>query len=125
MIQKFSVWAKIFRDWLQNPLSVLMLVGTISFGAVLIDGTLFRLWSLARDRDQLEGRLVSLKQSITDKEMKLTQSNRPEFIERQARENLDFVRDGDLVFIFSNNDSGNDSGSGSAVDGSLPQNAAR
>lgn len=123
MIQKFSVWAKIFRDWLQNPVSVLVLVGTISFGAVLIDGTLFRLWSLARDRDQLEERLVSLKQSITDKEMKLTQSNRPEFIERQAREKLDFVRDGDLVFIFSNNDSGSDSGA--AANGSLPQNAAR
>ncbi|MDZ4081405.1 MAG: septum formation initiator family protein [Bdellovibrionales bacterium] len=121
MIQKFSVWAKIFRDWLQNPVSVLVLVGTVSFGAVLIDGTLFRLWSLARDRDQLEERLVSLKQSITDKEMKLTQSNRPEFIERQARENLDFVRDGDLVFIFSNNDGD----SNSAANGSLPQNAAR
>ena len=121
MIKNFAVWAKIFRDWLQNPVSVLVIVGTISFGAVLVDGTLFRLWSLARDRDQLTDRLVSLKKSIADKEKRFTESNRPEFIERQARESLDFVRDGDLVFIFSNSDTD----SGAVADGSLPQNAAR
>jgi cell division protein FtsB len=121
MIQRFSILAKVFRDWLQNPISVLIIVGTVSVGAVTLDGTLFRLWSLARDRDQLEERIVSLKQSIADKEQRVTQSNRPEFIERQARENLDFVRDGDLVFIFSNNDVE----SGPVPNGSLPQNAAR
>ncbi|MBN8539672.1 MAG: septum formation initiator family protein [Deltaproteobacteria bacterium] len=121
MIEKFSTWAKIFRDWLQSPLSVLMIVGTISFGAVLVDGTLFRLWSLARDRDQLMDRLVSLKKSIADKEKRFAESHRPEFIERQARENLDFVRDGDLVFIFSNSDAD----LGAVANGSLPQNAAR
>lgn len=121
MIQKLSVWAKVFRDWLQSPVSVLVIVGMIAFGAVLLDGTLFRLWSLARDRDQLVERLVSLKQSISDKEKRLAESNRPEFIERQARENLDFVRDGDLVFIFSNNDAE----TAPFSNGSLPQNAAR
>lgn len=121
MIERLSVWARIFRDWLQSPVSVLVIVGAISFGAVTLDGTLFRLWSLARDRDQLEERLVSLKQSITDKEQRVAQSNRPEFIEREARESLDFVRDGDLVFIFSNNDGE----AGPVANGSLPQNAAR
>lgn len=115
MLSRFSVYVRAFREWLQSPLSVLLVAGALSFGAVLIDGTLFRLWSLARDRDQLENRIVDLKHSITDKEKRVAQSNRPEFIERQARESLDLVRDGDLVFIFSNSES----------DGSLPQNAAR
>ncbi len=119
MIQKLAVCARIFREWLQNPVSVLMIAGSLSFGAVLIDGTLFRLWSLARDRDQLVSRLAGLKISITEKEKRVTESNRPEFIERQARENLDFVRDGDLVFIFSNNESQGDD------HGSLLQNATR
>lgn len=121
MIRKFAQVSNAFRDGLQNPLNVLLIVGTISFSAVLIDGTLFRLWSLARDRDQLTERMESLKLSILDKEKRLKESNRPEFIERQARENLDFVRDGDLVFIFSNNDAE----SSALANGSLPQNAAR
>lgn len=105
-MKNLTIWARVFREWLQHPARVLLLVGSLAFVAVLLDGTLFRLWSLDRDRDRLVERIESLKQSIRDKEDKLAESNRPEFIERQAREQLDLVRDGDLVFIFS--DSGDD-----------------
>lgn len=105
-MKNLTIWASVFREWLQNPTRVLLVVGSLAFVAVLVDGTLFRLWSLDRDRDRLTERIESLKHSIRDKEKKLAESNRPEFIERQAREQLDLVRDGDLVFIFS--DSGDD-----------------
>jgi hypothetical protein len=85
MIASLSVWARHFREWLQNPLSVLFVACILSIGAVLVDGTLFRLWSLARDRDQLESQLTDLKSSIIEKERRLDESNRPEFIERQQR----------------------------------------
>src|SRR5689334_15022898 len=91
------------RDLLQRPMAVLIVCGVFSISAVLLDGTLFRIWSLNRDRDRLEERIASLKQSVSEKEQRILESNKPEFIERQVREQLDFVRDGDLVFVFADN----------------------
>jgi cell division protein FtsB len=89
------------RDLLQRPVAVLIICSIVVGSIILLDGTLFRIWSLNRDRDRLEGRIASLKVSVAEKEHRITESNRPEFIERQVREQLDFVRDGDLVFVFS------------------------
>ncbi|MDX9731287.1 MAG: septum formation initiator family protein [Bdellovibrionales bacterium] len=89
------------RNFLQRPLSALLVAGAFVLVAVLFDGTLFRVWSLDRDRGRLEARIEFLKGSIAEKERKIVEANQPEFIERQAREQLDFVRDGDLVFVFS------------------------
>lgn len=89
------------RELLQRPLAVLIVCSVFSLSAVLLDGTLFRIWSLNRDRTRLEGRIASLAQSVAEKEHRIVESNKPEFIERQVREQLDFVRDGDLVFVFA------------------------
>jgi cell division protein FtsB len=91
------------RDLLQRPLAVLIACVVFSLSAVLLDGTLFRIWSLNRDRARLEDRIASLKHSVAEKEQRIVESNKPEFIERQVREQLDFVRDGDLVFVFADN----------------------
>lgn len=89
------------RDLLQRPLAVLLICSVVVGSIIMLDGTLFRIWSLNRDSDRLEARIESLKGSVAEKEHRITESNRPEFIERQVREQLDFVRDGDLVFVFS------------------------
>lgn len=115
-MKNLTIWARVFREWLQHPARVLLVVGSLAFVAVLLDGTLFRLWSLDRDHDRLVARIESLRLSIRDKEKRLAESNRPEFIERQAREQLDLVRDGDLVFIFSDSDSGQEDGENSVAD---------
>ncbi len=91
------------RDLLQRPVAVLIVCVVFASSAVLLDGTLFRIWSLNRDRDRLEARIANLKQSVAEKEQRIIESNKPEFIERQVREQLDFVRDGDLVFVFADN----------------------
>lgn len=91
-----------FRHWLQNPGVVLVVSASIAFGIVLLDGTLFRIWSLDRDRDRLEERIELVKGAIIEKERHIKEASRSEFIERQARERLDLVREGDLVFVFSN-----------------------
>ncbi len=91
------------RDLLQRPLAVLIVCAVFSVSAILLDGTLFRIWSLNRDFDRLENRIASLKHSVAEKEHRILESNKPEFIERQVREQLDFVRDGDLVFVFADN----------------------
>jgi cell division protein FtsB len=89
------------RELLQRPFAVLVVSTVFALSAVVLDGTLFRIWSLNRDQTRLENRIAALRQSVADKERHLVEVNRPEFIERQAREQLDFVRDGDLVFVFS------------------------
>lgn len=89
------------RDLLQRPFAVLVIASIFAFGAVVLDGTLFRIWSLNRDHGRLEERLEALKKSVAEKEKRIIEANKPEFIERQVREQLDFVRDGDLVFVFS------------------------
>ena len=91
------------RELLQRPFAVLVVAIVFAFTVVLLDGTLFRIWGLNRDRDRLQQRIESLKKSVAEKEHRIVEANRPEFIERQAREHLDFVRDGDLVFVFSEN----------------------
>lgn len=89
-----------FRGFLQTPTLVLLVSVGLTFSALLLDGTLFRIWSLDRDRDQMESRIHALKASILKKDVLLRESSRPEFIEKQVRDRLDFVRDGDLVFVF-------------------------
>ncbi len=89
------------RDLLQRPLAVLVICSVLVGSIIVLDGTLFRIWSLNRDRDRLTARIEALKISVAEKEHRITESNRPEFIERQVREQLDFVRHGDLVFVFS------------------------
>lgn len=89
------------RDLLQRPLAVFVVSAVFACSAILLDGTLFRIWSLNRDRDRLEDRIIALKASVAEKERRIVESNKPEFIERQVRDQLDFVRDGDLVFVFA------------------------
>lgn len=88
------------RDLLQRPLAVLFICAVFALSAVTFDGTLFRIWGLSRDRDRIETRIEDLKKSVKEKEKRIVEANKPEFIERQVREQLDFVRDGDLVFVF-------------------------
>ncbi len=102
--------ARVTRSWrhvgsIRESLQVPSLVFAVSVGltllALLLDGTLFRIWALNRDQGQIEARIAELKESIRHQEAKLIESNNLDFIERQAREHFDFVRDGDLVFVFA------------------------
>ena len=96
-----GVFIRSCRDLLQRPLSVFIISSVFAIAAILLDGTLFRIWSLNRDHEKLTVRIESLKRSVAEKERRIHEANKPEFIERQVREQLDFVRAGDLVFVFS------------------------
>ena len=91
-----------FRHWLQNLGVVFVVSAAIAVGVVLLDGTLFRIWSLDRDRDRLAARIEQVKIAIIEKEHQIKETGRSDYIEQQARERLDLVREGDLVFVFSN-----------------------
>lgn len=94
----------IFRHTLEYPSIVLALCSVFVLTAVTLDGTLYRIWNLQRDDERLAARVIQLQKSVEAKQIKLNETNRPEFIEKQARQRLDYVRDGDLVFIFPDED---------------------
>jgi cell division protein FtsB len=70
-------------------------------GLMLLDGTLYRIWALNRDSQQLSERIAQLQARVSDHQRQLKAVQNPVFIEKMARERLDLVREGDLIFIFS------------------------
>jgi cell division protein FtsB len=86
---------------LQAPQKVVWIcLGLITLNLV-IDGSLFRLWSLHQDFNKLESRRVSLEQQNQKLKMQLQKAKDPAFLEREARDRFDLVSEGDLVFVFS------------------------
>lgn len=64
------------------------------------DGVLWRLWGLQRDQDRLEMEISQMRGQIRQLDKNLIEAKDPAFIERQARDRLDLVRENDLVFVF-------------------------
>lgn len=80
---------------------MLWLCGLLIVSNLVADGSLFRLWSLYRDRVQLEQNLQALQTRSQDLKMKLQKAKEPGFIEKEARDRFDLVSRGDLVFVFT------------------------
>lgn len=68
---------------------------------LVVDGSLFHLWTLYRDhrRIQHDIQVLELKNQSLKKQLKRAKD--PAFLEREARDRFDLVSEGDLVFVFS------------------------
>lgn len=86
---------------LNQPLKVFWICLTVFIVSVIFDGSFIRLWSLHREASVLETKIDNDKEQAKQLEFKIHQAQQPAFIERQARDQLDLVRDGDLVFVFA------------------------
>jgi cell division protein FtsB len=94
-------FATTFRNFLNHPGKVATLC-VICFAVTLIlNGLLWRLWSLRRDYARLTHEISSTQSGIEKLTEQLKQAKDPSFIERQARDKLDLVGEKDLVFVFS------------------------
>ncbi len=89
------------HDFLKRPLLVLGTCLLLAFSNLVLDGTLFRLWSLDRERQQLLESSQNLKTDLSRIGAKIREAKEPSFVEREARDRLDLVSEGDLVFLFS------------------------
>lgn len=89
------------HNLLQSPLKVLWICLGLAFVNLILDGSLYRYYSLTQDlvgiQDDIE--VIKLKNQKLSKQLQATKD--PGFLEREARERFDLVRDGDLVFVFS------------------------
>ena len=89
------------HDFLHKPFKVVVLCLLVAFISLLLEGSLFQLWSLHRDFGELNTKIADLKIKNKALEMKIEKVTDPHFLEFEARDQFDMVEKGDLIFVFS------------------------
>jgi cell division protein FtsB len=90
-----------FLEVLHRPILVGGLCLALGLGTLLLDGTLFHLWGLHRDLAETGLRIDQTRQELKTVQTRIEESRQLDYIERQARDQLDLVQDNELVFLFS------------------------
>lgn len=97
----FSRWRLFFHNLLHSPSRVFGLGLLLTLIMLTFDGSLWRYWSLQRGREDLQSRMVLLQEKAKNLEFQIHQADNLTYIERQATDQFDYVREGDLIFVFS------------------------
>lgn len=90
-----------FRSFLNHPGRVFSVCVVFFAVTLLLNGLLWKLWSLHRDFARLNVEIVDTRAHIDKLTFQLKQAKDPSFIERQARDKLDLASEKDLVFVFA------------------------
>ncbi len=90
-----------FKNLFHKPVHIFWICIALASTGVILDGTAIRLWSLHREQDIVFQRIIEAKARSKQLEFKIHEAQSPEFIERAARDQFDLVKEGDLVFVFS------------------------
>lgn len=93
-------WAGHFRTFLHAPMKVLVLCLCVLFFTLILKGNLWSLWSLHRDLSQLSQDINIIKVSNQKLDLQLKQAKDPSYLEKQAKDRMDYVEEDDLVFVF-------------------------
>ncbi len=86
---------------LQAPQKVIWICLGLVVLNLIIDGSLLRLWSLHRDHASIQEKIQVLQGKNQEMKARLARAKDPAFLEREARDRFDLVSEGDLVFVFS------------------------
>ena len=86
---------------LHQPIKILWFCLALAGLGVLLDGSAFRLWSLNRDHRMLTQEIGRAKSRSQQLGYRIQMAQKPEFIEKAARDQFDLVKEGDLIFIFA------------------------
>ena len=86
---------------LHSPQKVIAVCLVLILLNLVVDGSLLRWWSLHRDYNQIQEKIQTLQQQNAKLKMQLQKAEDPAFLEREARDRFDLVSEGDLVFVFS------------------------
>ncbi len=73
----------------------------LTFVMLIFDGSLWRYWSLQRGQEDMQDRMTDLEEKARKLEFQIHQAEKLTYIERQATDQFDYVREGDLIFVFS------------------------
>ena len=69
--------------------------------AVVLDGSLLRLWGLRRSNIEADQRIQNLEKQVAQLEDLLVKSQQPEFVEMKVRNQFDLVNKEEILFVFS------------------------
>lgn len=97
----FSRWHVFFHNLLHNPLRVFVGGVLLTFIMLTFDGSLWRYWSLNRGQEDMRNRMTTLQEKAKKLDFQIHQAQKLTYIERQATDQFDYVREGDLIFVFS------------------------
>ena len=98
MLTRLYQWG---HELLHRPMRIFWICVGIAMAGVILDGTAFRLWSLQRDHEQLTDKIREAKVRSRQLEFRIQKAQQPAFIEKAVRDQFDLVKEGDLIFIFS------------------------
>lgn len=88
------------KKFLHNPYYVLIFC-LIFLGVNLVaDKTIIQFFQLNRDLNIVQNRIQDLEKKNKKLKINIQKASDPEFVEREARERLDYINQGDLIFIF-------------------------
>lgn len=86
---------------LERPFRVIIFCFCLLMIGLVFDGSLWRLYHIHQNKKLLEARISEENNKIDMIRLQLAQLKNPAFIEKQARERLEFLEKGDLLFVFS------------------------
>lgn len=98
-----------FRKWfffkwvescIQNPYRIFFICSVFIFINVIFDGTLFRIRKLYLSRKILIEKSYEIKKKNQKILEKLEKIKDPQFLEKEIRNRFDLAGEGDLIFIF-------------------------
>src|SRR4051812_23170089 len=84
-----------------KPLLMIVLCFGCAFSTLLMEGSLFQLWSLKSEKRDMSDRIIHLRGENQILSMKVQQAKKNDrFLEKEAKERLDLLKKDELVFIF-------------------------
>ena len=73
----------------------------VTFFILAVDGSFWRFWSLYQNQREIKEQILDLSEKSRQLDFEIRQAKSLSSIERQAVEQFDYIREDDLVFIFS------------------------
>ena len=92
-----------FKKILYNPYYVFIACLVFLSINLLVDKTFIQILKLSRDFKIVQNRVENVKLQNEKLKESIKHSSDKDFIEKEAREKLDFLNKGELIFIFPDN----------------------
>jgi len=90
-----------FKNFLSKPFNVFIFVSTVTLFALVIDGSLMKLTRLKKNHVTMVSRIEKIQSKMKTLDFEIHQASKLTTIEREATDQFDYIREGDLIFVFS------------------------
>ena len=97
----FNSLSETLESFLNKPSRIFIYGVLITFFVLVVDGSLWRFWSLYQNQKEMKEQILDLSEKSRQLDFEIRQAGNLSSIERQAVEQFDYVREEDIVFVFS------------------------